>query len=95
MLTFTFAGDESGDGSFNFVKGASRYFVIAVIGTQNPESLRDLLSDVRQKAYLPKSFDFHFNSLASVKLRRLLFESLYQADFEAWGMMVDKTTSKA
>ncbi len=92
MLTFTFAGDESGDGSFNFAKGASRYFVVAVIATQNPDALRNLLVDVRQKAHLPKSFDFHFNSLASAKLRNLLFESLCQADFEAWGIIVDKTT---
>jgi len=31
MITFTFAGDESGDVSFNFGKGASRYFVIALM----------------------------------------------------------------
>ena len=92
MLTFTFAGDESGDGSFNFAKGASRYFVVVVIATQNPDALRDLLVDVRQKAHLPKGFDFHFNSLASAKLRNLLFESLGQADYEAWGIIVDKTT---
>lgn len=92
MLTFTFAGDESGDGSFNFAKGASRYFVVAVIGTQNPDALRNLLDEVRQKTHLPKNFDFHFNSLASTKLRHLLFESLRQADFEAWGIIVDKTT---
>lgn len=27
-LTFTFAGDEAGDASLNFRKGASRYFVL-------------------------------------------------------------------
>jgi hypothetical protein len=63
MLTFTFAGDESDDGSFNFAKGASRYFIVAVIGTQNPDTLRDVLEDVPQKAYLPEKFDFHFHSL--------------------------------
>jgi hypothetical protein len=92
MLTFTFAGDESGDGSFNFARGASRYFVVAVIGTQSPDDLRGLLADVRNKSHLPKEFDFHFNSLASAKLRNLLFEALGQADFEAWGIIVDKTT---
>lgn len=91
MLTFTFAGDESGDGSFNFAKGASRYFVVAVIATQDPDDLRGLLVDVRQRAHLSKEFDFHFNSLASAKLRNLLFEKLSQAEFEAWGIIVDKT----
>jgi hypothetical protein len=91
MLTFTFAGDESRDGSLNFAKGASRYFVVTVIETQNPDELRDLLSDVRRKSYLPKNFDFHFHSLASAKLRNLVFDSLCQADFEAWAIIVDKT----
>lgn len=91
-LTFTFAGDEAGDASFVFKKGASRYFVMAVVATQNPEALRSMLADVRQKAHLPQGFDFHFNSLASAKLRNLLFSTLSGADFEAWGIIVDKTT---
>jgi hypothetical protein len=91
MLTFTFAGDEAGDASFRFDKGASRYFVVTVISTQNPDDLRDVLANVRAEAHLPKGFDFHFNSLASAKLRRLVFESLSQSDFEAWAIIVDKT----
>lgn len=91
MLTFTFAGDEAGDASFKFEKGASRYFVIVVIATQYPDDLRALLAGVREKAHLSQGFDFHFNSLASAKLRNLLFDALEKADFEAWGMIVDKT----
>lgn len=91
MLTFTFAGDEAGDVSFRFDKGASRYFVVTVISTQNPDALRDLLAGVRTEAHLPKEFDFHFNSLASAKLRNLVFGSLSQTDFEAWAIIVDKT----
>lgn len=91
MTTFTFAGDEAGDISFRFERGASRYFVMAVLGTQEPDSLRDLLANVRQKAHLPKNFDFHFNSLASAKLRNFLFESLSERDFEVWGIIIDKT----
>lgn len=91
MLTFTFAGDEAGDVSFAFEKGASRYFVITVIATKSPDDLRDLLADIRQKAHLRKGFDFHFNSLASAKLRNLLFSSLADANFEAWAIVVDKS----
>ena len=40
MLTFTFAGDEAGDFSFDFEKGASRYIVVVVIATTDPDSLR-------------------------------------------------------
>ena len=90
MLTFTFAGDEAGDVSFAFHKGASRYFVVTVIATKSPEDLRDLLASIRQQANLPQAFDFHFNSLASAKLRNLLFSSLADADFEVWAIVVDK-----
>ena len=91
MLTFTFAGDEAGDVSFKFEKGESQYFVVAVIATKSPDDLRDLLADIRQKAHLPQGFDFHFNSLASAKLRNLLFSSLANANFEAWAIVVDKS----
>jgi hypothetical protein len=37
MLTLTFAGDESGDVSFAFDKGASRHFVVAAIATADPD----------------------------------------------------------
>lgn len=90
MLTFTFAGDEAGDVSFAFEKGASRYFVVAVIATQTPDDLRDLLANVRLQSHLPQGFDFHYNSLASAKLRNLLFSSLSSANFEAWAIIIDK-----
>lgn len=90
-VTFTFAGDEAGDVSFAFEKGASRYFVVTVIATSTPDDLRDLLAELRYKAHLPQGFDFHFNSLASAKLRNLLFSSLADAKFEAWAIVVDKS----
>ena len=48
MITLTFAGDEAGDVSFAFEKGASRYFVVAMIATSSPDALRQVLADVRQ-----------------------------------------------
>lgn len=90
-LTFTFAGDEAGDVSFNFGKGASRYFVMAVIGTTEPMRLRQTLADVRVESELPAAYEFNFNDLSSVQLRRRVFQSLRRADFEAWALVVDKT----
>lgn len=92
MLTFTFAGDEAGDVGFAFGKGASRYFVVAVIATRNPDGLRRRLADLRDRAHLPANFDFHFNSLASAKLRTMIFSMLGRADFEAWAVAADKTS---
>ena len=89
--TFTFAGDESGDVSFSFGKGASRYFVVAAIGTLQPENLRQTLADLRGEARLPVDYEFSFNGLASAKLRRRVFETLARADFESWAVIADKT----
>jgi hypothetical protein len=89
--TLTFAGDESGDVSFAFDKGASRYFVLAVIGTQQPDAVRQVLANVRLGARLPERYEFSFNSLSAAKLRRRVFAALAGADFETWAVVVDKT----
>jgi hypothetical protein len=38
-LPLTFAGDEAGDTGFRFNRGATRYFVMALISTRGPETL--------------------------------------------------------
>ena len=48
MTTFTLAGDEAGDASLNFEKGASRYFVVALVGTQDADGLRSVLERGRR-----------------------------------------------
>ena len=74
MITITFAGDESGDVSFNFGKGASRYFVQAVISTNQPQLLRDELDNVRQNLGLPANYEFGFNAMGtSSTLRQKVF----------------------
>jgi len=91
-ITFTFAGDESGDASFNFKKGASRYFVIAVIATQDADSLRSVLENLRTRENFSQGFEFHFNALTSEKLREKTLSALKGADFKSWALIVDKTT---
>ena len=92
MTTFTFAGDEAGDASLNFKKGASRYFVIAVVATQDADSLRAVLGDLRKREKFTQGFEFHFNSMTSEKLRVKTLSALQSADFRAWALVVDKTT---
>jgi len=91
VLTLTFAGDESGDVSFTFDKGASRYFVVAVIATTDADALRQRLADLRHDLNLPTTYEFSFNALSSTSLRRRVFETLAGADFEGWAVIVDKT----
>lgn len=92
MTTFTFAGDEAGDASLNFAKGASRYFVIAVVATQDADGLRAVLERLREHENFSEAFEFHFNALTSEKVREKTLSALRSADFKAWALVVDKTT---
>jgi hypothetical protein len=91
-LTFTFAGDEAGDFSFNFKKGASRYIVVVVIATSEPDTLRDLLTNIRKENKLSPSHEFGFHNMSSGQFRKRIFKSLRSASFEAWALVADKTT---
>lgn len=91
MITLTFAGDEAGDVSLNFEKGASRYFVPAFISTQKPDSLRETLADLRDRLGLSETHEFKFHKMTSAEIRNETFVALARADFEAWALIVDKT----
>lgn len=90
MITLTFAGDEAGDVSLNFAKGASRYFVPAFIATQKPDRLREKLADLRQTLGLSETHEFKFHKMTSAEIRNQVFSMLAHADFEAWALIVDK-----
>ena len=91
-LTFTFAGDEAGDASLNFRKGASRYFVVALVGTRDADGLRAVLEDLRERENYAQGFEFHFNALNKKKMRTNVLSALKNAEFKAWALVVDKTT---
>jgi Protein of unknown function (DUF3800) len=91
MLTFTFAGDESGDVSFNFEKGASRYFVVTVIATQKPDELRGLLEKLQRDSKLSERYEFGYHKLSSEELRKRVFSTLASSDFDIWAILVDKS----
>lgn len=91
MTTFTLAGDEAGDASLNFKKGASRYFVVALVGTQDADGLRSVLENLRNRENYSEGFEFHFNALTTRKLREKTLSALQTADFKAWALIVDKT----
>ncbi len=78
-----------GDISFNFRKGATQYFVIAIIATGQPEQLRQQLLEIRSEANLSDTFEFSYHSLSS-RLRERAFVSLSKGCFDAWGIVIDK-----
>lgn len=91
MITCTIAGDEAGDVSLNFGKGASRYFVPVFIATQKPDELRDLLGELRQSLRLSPTHEFKFHKMTSTEIRNEVFSALARADFQAYSLIVDKT----
>lgn len=91
----TFAGDETGDASFAFDKGASSHFVLALIATAHADVLYQALAELRSRRGLPASYEFKFHRLSSATLRRAVFETLATLPFEAWALTVDKTALPA
>jgi len=88
--TLIFAGDEAGDASFRFDRGATRHFVIAIVGTSQPDRLRGALLRLRREYNLPPQYEFSFHNTTSTRLRRVLWETLSQLDFHIWAVVVDK-----
>lgn len=91
----TYAGDEAGDASFAFDKGASTHFVLVLIATEQPDLLRQALAQVRARRGLPATHEFKYHKLSSIALRHAAFETLQAMDFTAWVLIADKTALPA
>ena len=91
MNNLAFAGDEAGDVSFKFDKGASRHFVVAIIATACPHKLRAGLQILRNKYNLPQGYEFSFHKTTATRLRIALFNTLQGLDYRIWAVVTDKT----
>jgi hypothetical protein len=91
QMCLTFAGDEAGDASFAFDKGASTHFVLALVATAQPDALRQALVDIRKSRGLPADYEFKYHKLSSAALRQATFGALQAMDFAVWALTVDKT----
>ena len=86
----TFAGDEAGHTSFNFEKGATRYFVIAFISTDQPDELRQAVARFRQEHSLSKQYESSFHEATGRGIREHFFAMLAEQSFNAWILVVNK-----
>lgn len=89
-MSVTFAGDESGDVSSSFGRGASRFFVVAIVGTSEPDGLRGLLACVRHSAGLAPEFEFSYSGPTSSRLKAQVFASLCDVGLRTWAAVLDK-----
>jgi len=87
---YQFAGDEAGDASLRFERGASSHFVVAIVGTQEPDRLRESLDGLRLEFHLPAGFEFKFHGLSNRLLRTRLWSVLEPVDFRVWAVVVNK-----
>ncbi len=90
-LAVVYAGDEAGNISFNFNKGATRYFVVALIGTQSPDELRAGLGTFRLQHSLGAQYEFSFYELSGLALLNNVLTHVSGLDFQAWALVVDKS----
>jgi hypothetical protein len=86
----TFAGDEAGHTSFNFEKGATRYFVVAFISADQPDELRQAVARFRQEHSLPMRYEFSFHEATGRGIREHFFATLAELSFSAWILVMNK-----
>jgi hypothetical protein len=89
--TYTFACDESGDPSLFFRKGASKLFVAAIIATNEPEKVRQIMSSMKLENNLTPNYEFKYHNLTSSGLRERVFTKIHNIDFTCWAILVNKS----
>ena len=77
--------------AFVLTAGASTHFVIALIGTQQPDEMRTVLAALRSRLQLASNFEFKLHRLGQRRIRDQLWETLTPLDFRVWAIVVDKT----
>ena len=89
-IFLTFAGDESGDVGFSFTRGATRFFTIARIATENPDTLRNVVPELQKTLNLDESYEFKFHRISSKKMKDFVFRRIVKEPFKIWAIIVDK-----
>jgi hypothetical protein len=81
--------DESGDVGFDFVRGSSRYFVIALVLVDDPIPLHEAINTLRTHLGMPREREFKFYS-TSDDARLQFFQAVRTYPFKVRCLVVDK-----
>jgi hypothetical protein len=81
--------DESGDAGFEFKRGSSRYFVVALMLVDDPRPLREAVSTYRREIGWPKHREFKF-AKASHEIRRDFLSAIRFQPLTIRCLVVDK-----
>lgn len=82
--------DESGDPGSHSKRGASSHFVLALVETVEPETLRQELKRLRVALNLPGVFEFRFHDTRSIERRAAFFVLLHSLDVRIRAAVIDK-----
>lgn len=82
--------DESGDPGRDVRRRASRYFVLVLVETTEPDTLRDELQRLRVALNLHEQFEFHYHSTRSVERRAAFFVLLRALNLKVRAAIIDK-----
>ncbi|TAH48191.1 MAG: DUF3800 domain-containing protein [Chloroflexota bacterium] len=82
--------DESGDPGRDIRRGASRHFVLVLVETTEPDTLRDELERLRLALNLHEQFEFHYHSTRSVERRAAFFVLLRALNLKVRAAIIDK-----
>jgi hypothetical protein len=83
--------DESGDPGFNFAKGASEYFVMAMADFENKDAVLKTTQNIeRLRSRLKMRGEFRFSQNIAF-VRQAFFDSVLDCDFTIFATVVHKT----
>lgn len=83
--------DESGDPGGDYSRGASQHFVLVLVETTQPDSLRDELQQLRRTLNLSRTFEFRYHDTRSTDRRAAFFLLLRSLDVRIRAVTIDKT----
>ncbi|MBI5651998.1 MAG: DUF3800 domain-containing protein [Chloroflexi bacterium] len=88
-MSMLFAGDESGNLSFAFSQGGTPYFVLALVGFEDPNQVYARVEQFRRARGLVRR-EFSFHEIKSQRLKERLLQFLATLPLTAWVLVVKK-----
>lgn len=90
-MPFLFSGDESGNLNFAFSQGGTWYFIVALVGFDQPDEIRQRIEKFKhERGLVGREFSFH--EITSQRLKERLLRFLATLRFTAWVLVVRKDT---
>lgn len=81
--------EEAGDTGIKFDQGSSRFFVVVLLSTDEPDQLRQRVASLREQLHLPLCFEFKFHYTVP-RLKMAFFAAITPLPFSVRAIAIDK-----